>query len=98
MEDKSYISLSLDDESGKILTFSEKSTQQIVNTDTEVFLKKMSQYYGITVGDYQIKRGAIDSKYETKWESTYVLTTFTDGEKQLNCGIQISPYGWFYFE
>lgn len=103
---KSYVSISLDDETGKILSFTEKTNEVVVNTDVDDFMKGVGQYYGLTVNDYQYKVLAYDyikdkrmldsMKIDKIREAYYVATAFSEGNNQLNCGILLYPYGWYY--
>lgn len=103
---KSYVSINLDDETGKVLYFIEKTDEVIVNTDIDAFMKGLSQYYGLTVNDYQFKDLAYDyfkdkrmldsMKTDKKRTAYYVSAVFSEGNHQLNCGIHLYPYGWYY--
>ena len=74
-----------------------KTEDQIVNTDVDTFMKGLGQYYGVKADNYNVKKGAMTSKGDTARQATFVVATLSDGNNDINCGIQILPYGWYYF-
>jgi hypothetical protein len=94
---KSFVNLNLDDETGKILSFTVKTEEQMVNTDTDEFMEGLGEYYGISVDSYSVKRTSPDSDTKPANRTSFVAATFSEGNHKLDSSIQIYPNGWFYF-
>ncbi len=97
IDGKSFVSLSLDDETGKILSFSVKGEEQVVNTDADEFVNELAQYYEIKVDDYNIKKRFANLKADSVNQTSFAVVTFSEGTDKLDCSIQIYAYGWYYY-
>ncbi len=94
---KHYIILSLDDETGKLLGFMEKTDENIINSDAAAFIKGISQYYGVTIDDYSVKSSSFNKKLGIENKTSAIIATLHEADNKLSCGIQVYPSGWNYF-
>jgi hypothetical protein len=106
--DNGALVINLDDETGKILSFMQKGSNNrdiIVNTDitadTENFIHKLSEYYGVNIVSYELtdellyKSAMYNGKYWAD-NGVHLNIIVEEKNKQFKCSVHIYPNQYYF--